>query len=218
MGAATHIEGPSSAARALADYGPGNTRPGADERPFLFMGTRDLIGLDLEIMEPNFLRFAEQTAQYPAFVQPRPPVGDGNLLLQRLRILVPDLDRTAANLAAIFTPGSCSRPYAYREGSLGRAFRVWLGGIEIEYCQPAGSGGALARHLEQFGPGVAAIEFAARDLDAALARGRGKAEVAEEADHLGLAGATRRTRIACREPIGFDVVLEPLQDRRFPAL
>jgi hypothetical protein len=34
MGAEVLIEGPSSAARALADYGPDNTRPGADERPF----------------------------------------------------------------------------------------------------------------------------------------------------------------------------------------
>src|SRR5262245_3720051 len=34
MGAATRIEGPSSAARSLADYGPDNSRSGADTRPF----------------------------------------------------------------------------------------------------------------------------------------------------------------------------------------
>jgi hypothetical protein len=63
LGATTHIRGPSSAACSLADYGPDNSRPGAGERPFLFMGTRQLIGFDLEIMEPNFLRFNDQTVQ-----------------------------------------------------------------------------------------------------------------------------------------------------------
>src|SRR5688572_1000518 len=37
MGADTRIEGPSSAARCLADYGLENTRAGGDSRPFLFM-------------------------------------------------------------------------------------------------------------------------------------------------------------------------------------
>lgn len=209
MGAPVHIEGPSSAARALADYGPGNTRAGADERPFLFMGSRALIGLDLEIMEPNFLRFADQTTQYPAFVQPRPAAGDGNLRLERLRIVVADLEATQASLARIFTPASVSRPHGYRAGPLGRAFRVWLGGIEVEYCQPTGGGGALAAALEQFGPGVVTIEFSARDLDAALVRAQGKAAVGEEPDWLGLAGAQPRASIASREPLGFDTVLEP---------
>ena len=124
MGAPTYLEGPSSAARALADYGPENTRPGGDERPFLFMGTRELIGFDLEIMEPNFLRFSEQTAQYPAFVHPRPQAGDDNLLLERLRVLVPDLEKTYQNLQTIFAPASRSMPYAFRPGSLGKAFRI----------------------------------------------------------------------------------------------
>ena len=205
MGAAIHIEGPSSAAKALADYGPDNTRPGADDRPFLFMATRALIGLDLEIMEPNFLRFAEQTTQYPAFVRPRPQAGDGNLLLLRLQIVVEDLDATAANLARIFTPASVSRPYGHREGSMGRAFRVWFGGIEIEYCEPLGTG-ALADALARFGPGVVTIRFAARDIDAALTKAGSRAEVGEEPDWLGVGGKAG-TLIASREPIGFDVVL-----------
>jgi len=213
MGAPVHIEGPSSASRALADYGPDNTRPGADERPFLFMGARALIGLDLEIMEPNFLRFSDQSVQYPAFVHPRPEAGDGNLLLERLRIVVADLEATLANLARIFTPASVSRPYGWRSGSLGRSCRVWLGGIEVEYCEPAGNGGALAGMLEQFGPGVVAIEFSARDLATALARADDKARIAEEPDWLGLGAAKPRPCIASREPIGFDVVLEARSDR-----
>ncbi len=205
MGATVHIEGPSSAARALADYGPGNTRPGADERPFLFMGTRALIGLDLEIMEPNFLRFTDQTVQYPAFVQPRPVAGDGNLLLERLRIVVSDLEMAEAKLARIFTPASASRPYGWREGPLGRSFRVWLGGIEVEYCQPLGDG-ALSQALEQFGPGVVTIEFTAKDHAAALARASSKAAIGEEPDWLGL-GEKPRDLVTSREAIGFDAVI-----------
>jgi hypothetical protein len=215
LGGGVHIEGPSSAARALADYGPDNTRPGADERPFLFMDTRALIGLDLEIMEPNFLRFAEQRVQYPAFVQPRPMAGDGNLLLERLRIVVADLEATHANLRRVFTPASVSRPYGYRSGPLGRALRVWLGGIEVEYCQPLGTGGALGRHLDRYGPGVATIEFSARDLDAALRRAEAKAQIGEEPDWLGLAGGKPRPMIASREPVGFDAVLEPAGESVF---
>lgn len=211
MGATIHIEGPSNAANALGDYGPDNTRAGAADRPFLFMGTRDLIGLDLEIMEPNFLRFADQTVQYPAYVQPRPQAGDGNLLLQRLRLVVADLDKTLGNLPRIFSPGSLSRPYDYREGPLGKCYKVWLGGIEIEYCQPLASG-ALRDHLERWGPGVCTIEFAAHDLPAALERGGALAEITEEPDWLGLSGGERRAMIASRDPIGFDAVIEPLSE------
>jgi hypothetical protein len=208
LGAPVHLEGPSSAAAALADYGPGNTRPGADTRPFLFMGTRNLIGLDLEIMEPNFLRFAEQSVQYPAFVRPRPQAGDGNLLLERLRIVVADLEHTRRNLARIFTPGCRSKPYAYREGKSGRAFRIGLGGIEIEYCQPSASG-PLGELLDRYGAGVIAIDFSARDHDAALARASGSAAVGEEPDWLGIGGKPDRYQVASRDPIGFDTVLEP---------
>lgn len=216
LGAETRIEGPSSAARALADYGPANTRPGGDERPFLFMGTRHLIGLDLEIMEPNFLRFSEQTVQYPAFVQPRPRTGDGNLLLQRLRLVVPDLEDVQANLVRIFTPGSRSTPYAIREGAHGTAFRITLGGIELEYCQPLPRDGELAELLDRYGPGVVAIEFAAGDPQAVL--GRCPAKVSEEADLLGNGDQPKRWRIASRDLLGFDVVLEPASasERRMP--
>lgn len=217
LGAAVHIEGPSSAAPALADYGPGNTRTGADTRPFLFMGTRHLIGLDLEIMEPNFLRFADQTVQYPAFVQPRPRVDDGNLLLKRLRIVVPDLENTHDQLTAIFTPGCRSKPYAFREGPLGRAFRVGLGGMEIEYCQPRTARGVLAEMLDRSGPGVVAIDFAARESDAALARADGAAAIGDEPDWLGIGDRPARHLLASRDPIGFDTVFEPWNAYEFSA-
>ena len=207
MGAPLHLEGPSSAASALGDYGPANTRPGGDERPFMFWGTRELIGLDLEIMEPNFLRFSEQDVQFPAFVKPRPQAGDGNLLLQRLRLVVRDLDAAEGNIARLFNPGSVSRPYGYRAGPLGRAFRVWLGGIEIEYCQPAGSTGVLREQLDAYGPGVAAIDFSARDAAAALQRAEGKVAIDDEPDWLGLGGQPRGHRLASRAATGFDTVL-----------
>jgi hypothetical protein len=214
LGAPLHIEGPSSAAPALADYGPGNTRPGADERPFLFLGARALIGFDLELMEPNFLRFSEQTVQHPAFVHPR-PAGDDGLLLHCFRVAVADLEATLANLEHIFAPGCRSKAYAWREGPLGRACRICLGGIEIEYCQPAGTGGRLARLLDSYGPGVVAIDFLARDLAAARARAGGLVEAREEPDWLGTGARTGAIYLASREPIGFDVVLlPPSLDRR----
>lgn len=211
LGAATRIEGPSSAARSLADYGPENTKPGADARPFLFMGTRHLIGLDLELMEPNFLRFTKQTAQYPCFVHPRPMTGDDNLRLQRLRIVVGDLEETYRNLVVLFTPASRSKPYAMREGSQGKAFRIGLGGIEVEYCQPRSANGDLALLLNRYGAGVVSIEFGARNPDRVLANAD-KASVAikPEADLLGFGAPLPGWQLAGRDQVGFDVVLDQL--------
>ncbi len=210
LGAEVHIEGPSSAARGLADYGPDNTRPGADDRPFLFMGTRHLLGLDLEIMEPNFLRFADQTTQFPCFVQPRPAVTDGNLLLQRLRLVVPDLEAAWANIEAIFTPGSRSKPYAQRSGRLGKSFRIGLSGIELEYCQPLSGRGELAGELEKYGPGVVAVAFAANSPGKVkdMLAGEGKPGIAAAVDPLDGTVQLGHHRIACRELTGFDVILE----------
>lgn len=214
LGAPIHLQGPSSVVRCLADYGPENTRSSGDARNFYFIGSRELIGLDLELMEPNFLRFIKQTVQYPCFVQPRPATGDGSLTLLRLRLVVPDLQKTQQNLARIFAPASRSKAYEIREGAGAKAFRIGLGGIELEYCQPLVRYGKLADQLERFGPGVVAIEFAARDLDRLL-RELAKPDLpatVQEGDPLGLessvAGDRVRYRIECRELIGFDVVLE----------
>jgi catechol 2,3-dioxygenase-like lactoylglutathione lyase family enzyme len=212
LGAQTLSEGPSTVVKSLAEYGPGNTRPGGDMRPFLFMGSRPLIGLDLEIMEPNFLRFAEQTVQYPCFVRPARVTGSQGLRLQRLRIGVEDLAATYDNLVRLFTPGSRSEPYAARHGPLGRAFQVSLGGIELEYCEPTGITGPLVAYLERYGPGVFAIEFSASDTDTILERARraASASVVEEVDPLGEVHRPGRWQIACRELAGFDVVLDEL--------
>lgn len=215
MGAPLHIDGPSSAARALTDYGPGNTRAGGDARPFMFFGTRSLIGLDLEIMEPNFLRFADQTVQYPAFVQPRPkPAGAVDMRLERLRIVVSNLDEVRGNLARMFAPASCSRPYWARRGSAGRSFRTWLGGIEIEYCQPTGPDSELAAALAERGPGVVAIDFSCRDSEAIVAAAQREVAISPEPDWLGEgAGEVKGIRLASRSAIGFDAVLvEPRPD------
>lgn len=210
MGCPLHLEGPSSAAPALADYGPDNTRPGGDERPFMFIGTRHLIGFDLEIMEPNFLHFTRQTVQYPAFVHPRPAVDDGNLLLRRLRVVVPSIEDVWSNIDRIFTPGCRSRPYYYRAGPLGRSMRISFGGMEIEYCEPAGHAGPQAELLERHGGGAVAAEFAADDIDIALARCRDMAWSCSEPDWLGNREQVLRPLIASRDSIGFDVILEPM--------
>lgn len=212
MGAKVRIEGPSGVSKSLGDYGPDNTRPGGKDRKFRFMGTRHLIGLDLEIMEPNFNYFIKQTAQQPCFVQPRVK-NDGNLLLHRLRLVVPDLEDAFANIAKIFLPACRSNPYDYRTGSLARAFRIGFGGIELEYCQPLSKTGALAAQLEREGPGLVTVEFGARDANAIIERLRkaGTHKYKEQEDLLGLKGTPgpRRTEIGCRDPVGFDVVLEP---------
>ncbi|MGO8861427.1 MAG: hypothetical protein ACLQRH_11775 [Acidimicrobiales bacterium] len=210
LGAPTLIEGPSSAAKSLADYGPSNTRPGSATRPFLFMGSRQLIGLDLEIMEPNFLHFADQVVQSPCFVRPRPGTNDQDLRLRRLRVAVDDLAGTHRNLVRLFTPGSRSEPYGARRGTLARAFRISIGGIELEYCEPVVTRGPLAGYLEQYGPGVVTVEFGTRDVDTVLERARVTAtsSVAEEVDLLGEQRVPQRWQIASREVVGFDVVLE----------
>lgn len=213
LGAPTHLQGPSSAARCLADYGPENTRAGGDARNFYFLGSRELIGLDLELMEPNFLRFVRQTVQYPCFVLPRPPTGDGKLRLVRLRLAVPDIGEAYRNVVRIFAPASRSKAYDIRAGSLAKAFRIGLGGIELEYCQPLSRDGYVADQLNRFGPGVAAIEFGAEDPERILTRlgDRGSPAAIQECDYLGgerLMGRDPvRYRIGCRELAGFDVVL-----------
>lgn len=185
MGAAVHIEGPSNVAPALGEYGPDNTRPGCGERPFLFMGTRHLIGFDLEIMEPNFLRVRDQSTQFPAFLEPRPgPAGD--LRLHRLVALVPDIEATWEAIRAIFAPASRSKPYAITRDEAGCSFRIGLGGMEIEYRTPAS--GPLAEQVTRDGAGVQTIVFGC----------------ANSADR----GELDSGRMQLRTLIGFDVLLE----------
>ncbi|HET9731705.1 MAG TPA: VOC family protein [Acidimicrobiales bacterium] len=207
LGAAIRTEGPSTAVPSLADYGPTNTRVGGDDRPFLFMGTRDLIGLDLEIMEPNFQRFAEQTAQYPCFSRPEAPRPGGALRLERLQIAVPDLHSTYRNLVQIFAPASLSQPSQPEDQSKARAFRVWLGGIELEYLRPSGQGEAVAAFLQQYGPGVMTIEFSACDPAGIASRSRTDWSLASDR-HLDPNDDLRSTwLIRSREVVGFDVGL-----------
>jgi hypothetical protein len=212
MGAQVLTEGPSSVVRSLSDYGPDNSRPGADERPFLFMGSRQLIGLDLEIMEPNFLHFVDQTAQRPCFMRPSAETGGQELLVQRLRLAVDDLSASYDSLVRLFTPGSCSRPYELRESPLERSFRVTVGGIELEYREPRTKQGALAQALERYGPGVVSIEFAARDLDLILKRARGTDRSGPFCDVEFLEEENREPRwlLAARELVGFNIELAPL--------
>ena len=214
MGANTHIQGPSSASPSLANYGLENTRSGADARKFYFIGARHLIGLDLEMMEPNFHSYSKQSLQYPCFMHPRPPSNDNNLKLLRLRLVVSDLQRTYQNLEDIFAPACRSNAYAMREGSLARAFRIGLGGIELEYCEPRSREGALAQSLEKYGPGVVTVEFGARNFDLAIERARSGSAVtvAEEPDLLGMTvgGVVPRYFVGSRSAVGFDVTLEQL--------
>lgn len=203
LGAPSVIEGPSNLISSLADYGPENTRPGGDTRQFYFLAARELVGFDLELMKPNFRRFTEQTAQHPCFVHPRPAAGSGDLKLLRLTVVVRDLEATYANLVAIFAPASRSKPYDICRTALASSFRIGLGGLELEYVQPASKQGVLGEVLDRFGPGVAAAQFAANDAQQVLSRAR------EQSVAVDSAFSDRPSRIASRGLVGFDVVVEP---------
>jgi catechol 2,3-dioxygenase-like lactoylglutathione lyase family enzyme len=214
LGSEICSEGPSTLVESIRDYGD-NTRPGGAARPFLFLGTRHLLGFDLEIMEPNFERFVDQDVQLPAYYGERTGTGVPGLRLQRLVVVVPDIEALHANLVEIFTPGSRSNPYGSREGTEGRAFRITLGGIELEYCQPSGSEGPLAEHLAAFGPGVVTIAFGVPAVASVLDRVAADPaiQVGEAVDLLGDPQAHERWMIAGREVVGFDIVLEELDGR-----
>jgi len=196
----------------MADYGPANTRPG-EPSSFYFLGTRDLIGFDLELEEPNFERFSEQSVQYPCFVHPRPAIGHRIGRLLRQRVVVRDLEETLRNLVQLVAPASRSGAYDVRQGALAKAFRISLGGLEVEYCQPLASTGKLGEHLFRYGPGVVSIEFGVRDLGSVL--DSASVPVEEERDPLGVDRVHHppRYEIGSRERVGFDIVLEPLEDR-----
>ncbi|CAN7624824.1 hypothetical protein LJR219_004834 [Phenylobacterium sp. LjRoot219] len=164
---------------------------------------------DLEFMESNFRRFAEQTVRPPAAEK----TGDGNLKLLRLRLVVNDLEAVHENLVRLIAPASRSNPYAIRRGKLAKAFRIGLGGLELEYCQPLSSSAHLAELLSGFGPGVLTAEFAARDPEIVIDRARARAgvQVGTEIDVFGDAVAEPRCEIASRDLVGFEVLLEPLE-------
>ena len=212
MGAPVHLEGPSMAARALGDYGPGNTRPGAEARPFLFMGTRHLIGFDLEIMEPNFLHVSEQSAQFPAYLAPR-PASSSDLLLHRLVVVVANIGVTWDAITRIFAPASRSKPYDLRDCKEGRSFRIGLGGMEIEYCQPRNERGSLAMFLGEHGPGPSAIVFGSSQLQDRLAEEERWQPVPAKTSEaiVGLTEGASRYYAHSRDVVGFDIVIEPTE-------
>ena len=218
-GAAVQIEGPSNTAPSLADYGPENSRSGAEQRKFRFMGSRHLFGFDLEFMEPNFNRFSEQRAQIPNFIHPRPTSGS-NLQFQRLRIVVESLAQTYANIQNILLPACHSKPYHVHKGSLAQSFRISFGGMELEYCEPLKNEGELADQLSREGPGVVAVVFAAEDFNKIVtAAENANCRVEYEPDFLGIKEphAEIRPGIKSREIIGFDVVLENVRPELYPA-
>ena len=203
MGAEVRTQGPSTLIACLGDYGS-NTRPGGEGRPFIFMGARSLIGLDLELMEPNFERVTRQSVQYPSFLHPRPKVGTGELRLSRMRLVVGDLEETWRNLTRLIAPASRSKPYEVHADPHERRFRMGLGGLELEYRQPISSRGQAAALLDRYGPGVTAIVFEARDPAAVAKRAEAAGCEVEETDG-GYA-------LASRAVTGFDVVLKPWKD------
>jgi hypothetical protein len=150
-------------------------------------------------------------------VKPRPQSGDGNLRLERLLVVVEGLDATLDSIEHVFAPASRSKPYAHRETNLAKSFRVGLGGIEIEYCCPLYKEGYLADILERFGPGVAAVQFAAHDIGKIVKKAAADPAVLveENFDPLGDSSAPQACRLGCRAIIGFDVVLTPWPQNRF---
>lgn len=206
MGAEIRTQGPSTLIACLSDYGS-NTRPGGEGRPFIFMGARSLIGLDLELMEPNFERVTRQSVQYPSFLHPRPKAGTGELRLSCMRLVARDLEETLGNLTRLIAPASRSKPYEVHADPHERRFRIGLGGLELEYRQPISSRAQAAALLDRYGSGVTAIVFDARDPAAVAKRAEAAGCEVEKTDG-GYA-------IASRSVVGFDVVLEPWVENPF---
>jgi hypothetical protein len=128
---------------------------------------------------------------------------------------VEDLDATLSAIDTIFAPASRSKAYGHAESTEGRSFRIGLGGMEIEYCQPVSTSGPVAAHLREQGPGIATIVFGCPRPRTRLAR-HADWQLYDDAAYAivtGVGSPQVQAVALSRELMGFDVALEPLETR-----
>jgi len=165
-------------------------------------GTRHLIGLDLEIMEPNFNTFIKQTVQQPCFCTIRAQERRQSPA-HRLRLVVPNLEQAIRKFGKDF-PARLPQQFLQLPGRVpGRALPHRLRGIELEYCQPLTKQGQLAEQLGARGAWMVAVEFGARDA----AQSSKTAQAApthpkRRRTNSASPGGPRRTGDASRDPVG----------------
>lgn len=151
-----------------------------------FMGTRNLFGFDFEMSEPFWIDMARQEYFHPAFTHPRPTIDDKVESLERLRVLVDDLDRYLGNVVELIDSRDRTDVYDETESPTERSGRISLRSLELEYVQPTGDG-PLRDQLLQLGPTITTAVFSVSDL-----------------------ASWPETFFDRREVLGFDVQLVPL--------
>jgi hypothetical protein len=129
-----------------------------------FLGTRHLFGFDFETTEPMWHDLARQHYFCPSFTEPSPLVTTGVDRLARLRVLVEDLDHYLGNLTTLIDARDRTGVTGHRTDANGRAARISLRGLELEYLEPAPDTSEHER-LARRGAGIDTVVFAVADLD-----------------------------------------------------
>ena len=195
-GAKTKLRLPIGAGlRAL--LGPDLARPEEEMRTLYFMGSRPLIGFDLEFTNRPWPDGVEQRVFYPSFTYPRPTSNHKVERLAALRVVVDDLERAVGNLTTLIHPDSRSEPYDQTSSAAEREIRVRLHDLELRYTQPLSTVSPYHSRLA-VGGGIESAIFRTADPDAIVAS---VTDASVEQRDGGL-------RIGSREIVGFDIELQ----------
>ncbi|MGR6998284.1 hypothetical protein ACU686_09640 [Yinghuangia aomiensis] len=182
-GARTRMAWQTGAGSWQRHLGAGNAKPDDELAEGFYMGTRHLLGFDFEFSEAPWYDAAKQTYMHPAFTYPRPHIDDRVRRLERLRVLVDDLDHHVGNLVRLIAADDRTDVYAERTTASQRSARIALRGLELEYVQPLAPGPA-ADLLQARGAGITTAVFSVDDL-----------------------GTWPQTTFGCRDVLGFDIEL-----------
>jgi hypothetical protein len=187
--------------------GADKARPESEMGDTVFADTHDAIGFDLEYSESARKDLHEQTFN-PANRKGRPESPDRVERLLRLRVMVHDLDKTVANVQQTFAAAGRSEVYDRREHPEGLSAKITLSGLELEYCQPTGTGIPWQEYLSRFEQGINTVVFSVKDLDVVVDEIPEEYREQTQGEPFEPAGTERRGYRLSSKPItGFDVEL-----------
>jgi hypothetical protein len=195
-GAATKLDLPVGNG-VRARLGPDVARPAEELGRLYFMGSRPLIGFDLEFITRPWREGAEQDVFFPSFTTPRPTTNTRVERLAALRVVVDDIDRALGHVVALIDADSRSEPYGEVTTATARQARIRLRDLELRYTTPLTPDADYADRL-RLGGGIEAAVFRTAEPDAIVSAVT--AASVERRDD--------RVRIRSREILGFDVELE----------
>jgi hypothetical protein len=195
-GAATKLDLPVGDG-IRAQLGPGVARPAEELGRLYFMGSRPLIGFDLEFITKPWQEGAEQQVFFPSFTSPRPTTNTRVERLAALRVVVDDIDRALGNVVTLIDADSRSEPYGEVTTATALETRIRLRDLELRYTQPLTPDADYADRL-RLGGGIEAAVFRTAEPETII--GTVTDESVERRDD--------RVRIRSREILGFDVELE----------